>query len=161
MDGVINSFHKSKNAGWEGDWKLAKIIGYPIHWYTDLVDAINELAGREDVNMIWLTTWQHQAPKELSPVLGIADADWRVLTAADQNNLFDMKNWWKLEAIKVDIEKTEPDKIVWIDDDFKHDRKAIEWVENNSDIDLLPISPFTDWGMTKEDFDDIIEFINA
>jgi hypothetical protein len=160
VDGVINSFHKSKAAGWAGDWKLAKVIGYKIHWYTDLVEELNKLSKMEGVNMVWLTTWQNQAVTDLCPALGIEGTEWRVLYAEDKHDLADLRNWWKLREIRKDIALTEPDKIIWIDDDFKYDREAIEWAESISDK-ILPICPFSDWGMTKEDFDDIIKFINS
>jgi hypothetical protein len=161
VDGVINSFHKSKTIGWEGEWQLAKVIGYKIHWYTDLVEELNKLAAMENVTVKWLTTWQDKAVTDLCPALGIEGTAWDVLYAADQEDLFDLSNgWWKLRAIMKDVAIHEPDKIVWIDDDFKYDREAIGWAEHISDK-ILPISPFTDWGMTKEDFDDIIGFINA
>jgi hypothetical protein len=161
VDGVINSFHKSRTAGWEGDWNLAKVIGYKIHWYTDLVEELNKLSKMEGVTMKWLTTWQDKAVSELCPSLGIEGTDWEVLYAdKEADDLFDIRNWWKLRAIRKDVASTEPDKIVWVDDDFKYERNAIEWAESISDK-ILPISPFTDWGMTKEDFSDIIEFVNA
>src|SRR5213595_547392 len=160
VDGVINSFHQSKTAGWEGEWNLAKVIGYKIHWYTDLVEELNKLAAMENVTVKWLTTWQDKAVTDLCPALGIEGTDWEVLFCQEGGDLFDLRRWWKLTAIKEDVSKTNPDKIVWIDDDFKYERNAIEWAESISDK-ILPISPFTDWGMTKEDFDDIIEFINS
>lgn len=161
VDGVINSFHKAEKTGWTGEWKWASVNGYIIHWYTDLIDALHELDSRDDVEMKWLTTWQDDAVTQLSPALGIKGTEWEVMYVPEGEELFDRFSWWKLHAIKDDIAKHRPDKVVWIDDDFKYERNAIGWVEDNPEINLLPISPFTDWGMTKEDFDDIIEFINA
>ena len=162
VDGVINSFHQSKTIGWEGEWKLAKVIGYKIHWYTDLVEELNKLSEMENVEVKWLTTWQDKAVTDLCPALGIEGTFWDVLYAADQEDLFDLSNgWWKLSAIMKDVAIHEPDKIVWIDDDFKYERNAIGWSEHLGPEKILPISPFTDWGMTKEDFSDIIEFINS
>jgi len=161
VDGVINSFHKSKTVGWEGEWQLAKVIGYKIHWYTDLVEELNKLAAMENVTVKWLTTWQDKAVTDLCPALGIEGTSWDVLYAADQEDLFDLSNgWWKLRAIIKDYTINQPDKIVWIDDDFKYEGNAMAWAEFMGPEIILPISPFTDWGMTKEDFSDIIEFIN-
>jgi hypothetical protein len=161
VDGVVNSLRKSKSAGWQGDYKLETINKYPIHWYTDLVDSINTFESFPDVKVKWLTTWQYDAPTKLSPVLGIADAEWEVLTVPEGQELFNQFSWWKLHALKADIIKDRPDKVVWIDDDLSYARDALTWIEDQEITNLLPISPFTEWGMTKEEFDDIIEFINA
>lgn len=158
VDGVINSFYQSKTVGWEGDWKVAKVLKYQIHWYTDLVEALNKLSKMEDVTFKWLTTWQDKAVSDLCPALGIEGTEWEVIFSEDKEDLFDLRRWWKLRAIQKDVELTNPDKIVWIDDDFKYERNAIAWAEEISDK-ILPISPFTDWGMTKEDVDDIVDFI--
>lgn len=160
VDGVINSFHKSQTIGWEGEWKWASVNGYIIHWYTDLVESLNKLAQMENVEIKWLTTWQDKAAQDLSPALGIEGQYWDVLRASDQDDLFDLRNgWWKLHEIIKDVAIHKPDKVIWLDDDFRHDLSAIEWAEHVGNV--LPISPFTDWGMTKEDFNDIIEFINS
>ena len=160
VDGVINSFRKSfEGTGWTGQWKLETIIGYKIHWYTELVDSINELSKREDVEFKWLTTWQDQAVTELCPVLGIEGQYWDVLRAEDQDDLFDLSNgWWKLRAIIKDYVTYSPDKVVWIDDDIKYEANACDWVFNMDNVHA--VSPFTDWGMTKEEFSGIIEFID-
>lgn len=162
VDGVINSFRKAfQGTGWTGQWKLETINGYKIHWYTELVDALNELASREDVEVKWLTTWQDKAASDLAPVLGIEGQYWDVLYPEDQDDLFDLTNgWWKLHAIIKDYVYHKPDKVVWIDDDFKYEPNARDWVENMNGV-VHAISPFTDWGMTKEDFSGIIEFINS
>lgn len=161
VDGVINSFHRTKQSGWKGEWELATVIGYKIHWYTDLVEEINKLATMENVTVKWLTTWQDKAVTDLCPALGIEGTSWDVLYAADQEDLFDLSNgWWKLRAIMKDVAINDPEKIVWIDDDFKYERNAMEWTNHLGSEKIHPVSPFTDWGMTKEDFNGIIEFIN-
>lgn len=162
VDGVINSFRKAHHGTkWYGEYKLEVINGYKIRWYTDLVESLNELAKREDVEVKWLTTWQDKAASDLSPVLGIEGQYWDVLYPEDQDDLFDLTNgWWKLHAIIKDYVYHKPDKVVWIDDDFKYERNAVEWVQAMDGI-VHAVSPFTDWGMTKEDFSGIIEFINS
>lgn len=161
VDGVINSFHRTKTAGWKGDWNLAKVIGYKIHWYTELVEELNKLSKREDVEFKWLTTWQDQAVTDLCPALGIEGTGWEVLYAEEQEDLFDRSNgWWKLRAIIKDYTIHQPDKVVWIDDDFKYEGNAMAWA-NFMEETVYPVSPFTDWGMTREEFSGIIEYINS
>lgn len=163
VDGVINSFYQSDAVptGWEGDWKKATVMGYIIHWYTDLVEEMNKLSKQENVEFKWLTTWQENAVSELCDPLGIEGKEWEVLFVPEGQELFNRKSWWKLHALKADVTQHNPDKVVWIDDDFKYARDALTWVEDHPEINLLPISPHTDLGMTKEDFNDIIEFINS
>ena len=160
VDGVINSFHEGrKHTGWVGEWRAERVMGYWINWYTDLVDTLNELAKADDVEIVWLTTWQNNAAELLSPALGIEGENWRVLYHKDGEFLYShSKDWWKLNAIKRDIAEHGPDKVIWIDDDISFDRSACEWIKEQSNV--LAISPFTDYGMTKSDFDGIIEYIN-
>lgn len=160
VDGVINSFHSSfKGTGWAGQWRVETVSGYKIHWYTELVESLNELAKREDVEVKWLTTWQDKAASELSPALNIEGQYWDVLYPKSQDDLFDLTNgWWKLHAIIEDYVTHKPDKVVWIDDDLKYEPNAIDWLSQMGNVH--PVSPFTDWGMTKEEFSGIIEFIN-
>ena len=157
VDGVINSFNRTSMAGWKEQWQLAEILGYQIHWYPDLIEELNKLSKREDVTFKWLTTWQNDAVEHLCPQLGIEGTEWEVLYAEDEDSLFDLRDWWKLRAIIKDVEKTAPDGVVWIDDDIKYEGKALQWVRQDN---ILAISPFTSWGMTKEDFSDIIDFIS-
>jgi len=161
VDGVINSFNESRKlTGWEGEWKVEKIIGYRIHWYTDLVESINKLATMEGVTVKWLTTWQDKAVTELCDPLGIEGKHWDVVYKDDRDHMFDRRGgWWKLRSIINDVAIHNPDKIVWIDDDFKYELQAIEWAEHVGNV--LPISPTMDFGMTREDFSDIIEYIST
>lgn len=164
VDGVINSFSESRKlSGWEGEWKLAKVMKYNIHWYTDLVESINALASMDDVQVKWLTTWQDKAVTELCEPLGIEGKYWDVLyhDASEGDHLFSRQTgWWKLKAIIRDMAIHAPDKVVWIDDDLKYEINACEWTSHLGDK-ILPVSPFMDIGMTKEDFSGIIEFINS
>lgn len=161
VDGVINSFSESRKlSGWEGEWKLAKIIGYNIHWYTDLIESIHELDSRDDVEIKWLTTWQDKAVTELCEPLSLNGKHWDVLYSKPHEDLFGRREgWWKLSAIMKDIAIHNPDKVVWIDDDFKYEINAIEWAAHLGDK-MHVVSPSMDIGMTKEDFSGILEFIS-
>lgn len=163
VDGVINSFNEYRQTtGWLGEWKKEKVGKYWIHWYTDLVEELNKLSKMENVEVKWLTTWQDKAASDLSPALGIEGQFWDVLyhdPSAGEHLFYRHNGWWKLNAIIRDVAIHKPEKIVWIDDDFKEELIAIDWAEHVGNV--LPISPFMDAGMTKEDFSDIIEFINT
>lgn len=160
IDGVINSLSKNpprQNTGWEGEWKKEKIMGYTILWSVELVDCLNALAEREDVQIKWLTTWQDQAGEFFSPGTGINGADWDFFSTSE-NALFAYDYWWKLNAIVQDVEETKPEKVVWIDDELPHRMQAQAWLfENNSTV--LGIGPESTHGLTKKHIWQIEQFL--
>jgi hypothetical protein len=161
FDGVINAMSgraPKSNTGWP-KWELAKVTGFPILWSPTLIEFIHLLDVRPDVTIKWLTSWCEDAPKELSPLLGIG-ADWPVL-----GTLFDTEHrgglethWWKLEYLLRDVEETKPDKIVWLDDDIVYDRWAAVYTRDTAN--LLAITPNTHHGLTVRHINDINTFIN-
>lgn len=157
VDGCINAFSGKpprQNTFWKGEWDSAKIEGLPILWSKELVDEINNLDGREDVHSIWLTDWMSMAPELLVPETGIKGTDWTVLTG-DVHTY----PWWKLAAIQTSIEVTQPDKVVWIDDNLKLSKEVRAWLEENPQIHT--VIPQSNHGVTKKQINGIIEFINA
>lgn len=161
VDGVLNAVTRKNPTpaavGWPEDgWETAPINGYPIRWNRELITALNELAAREDVTFKWLTTWTHDAAKILSPAIGINGQDWEVL---DRDSDGPFRPWWKLEAIRADVEAESPDKFIWIDDDLSAEREALEWL--NGRAEGLGISPFMREGLTCCDIDQITVFIDT
>lgn len=173
VDGVINVLSKRpprSMTGWEGDWSREPVttLGgdtWPIHWSHELVDHLNALADREDVTIKWLTTWEHSAPRKLSPVVGINGENWEVLEKTYETKLgwhSTPLGWWKFDLIRYDIRVADVEKFVWIDDDLSYYREAALWSKDlEAKGTALAISPSTNLGMTKQDIDDIIEFIDA
>lgn len=160
VDGVLNAVARVNPSmtatGWDPHcWDTAPINGYPIRWNRELINALNELAGRDDVEFKWLTTWTNDAAKILAPEIGINGQDWDVL---DRNELA-VRPWWKLEAIRADVESTQPDRFVWIDDDLSMESRALEWLESRPNG--MGISPFMREGLTREHLKLISAFIDA
>ena len=161
VDGVINAVSNKPprvNTQWKGEWSKEPINGYSILWSHELVDAINQLAARDDVTIKWLTTWQEDAPQIFAPQTGINGEEWEVLYGNINDHWFTTGRWWKLQAIQEDLDKDPSDKVVWIDDDLGYDRSAQEWLLNHPEIHV--VSPVTAHGVTKKQFDGIMEFIN-
>lgn len=157
VDGCINAFSAKppkQNTFWKGEWDSAKIEGLPILWSKELVAEINKLDEREDVNSIWLTDWMEMAPNLLVPETGIKGADWKVLTG----DVHDYP-WWKLAALQSSIEETQPDKIVWIDDNLKYSKEVRVWLEENPQVHT--VIPQSNHGVTKKQISGIIEFIGS
>jgi hypothetical protein len=162
VDGVINAVSKGApkaNTQWNGEWSREEVMKFYILWSHELVENINELAARDDVTVKWLTTWQELAPKELCPVTGIEGQLWEVLYGDLETHGYTGNRWWKLDSLMEDLDKEQPDKVVWIDDDINYHRWTGEWLKGHPEI--LPVCPNTMHGVTKKQFDGIIEFINA
>lgn len=166
VDGVINSLSKSapkQNTQWFGEWKqeIVQVHSgkYPILWSTELVKSLNEIVARPDVQLVWLTTWQDYAVSVLSPLIGLDVTGSEVLYPEDQEDMYDAQYWWKLQVIKKDVETRKPEKFIWIDDDFGFERAATMWV-HSVEATVLPISPYSIYGITKKNISAIIEFIN-
>ncbi|MBT2537222.1 HAD domain-containing protein [Arthrobacter sp. ISL-69] len=162
VDGVLNAVnHKSPSltaAGWDrwDHWKTAPVNGWPILWAPALIEAFNELAARDDVTFKWLTTWEDDAAKVLSPAIGINGQDWEVLHG--EQHSWRGSDWWKLQAIRADVETTNPERFVWIDDDLSAERVALEWLGTRPEG--LGVSPSVGQGLTRTSFDTITDFIN-
>lgn len=163
VDGVLNAVtHKSPSLtklGWGrwDAWRTAPVNGWPILWAPDLIAALNELSEREDVTFKWLTTWTDDAAKVLSPAIGINGQKWEVLHG-DLHGWRGRK-WWKLEAIRADVEAIWPDRFIWIDDDLSLESAAIEWLEGRANG--VGISPFMREGLTRDNLALITKFIDA
>ena len=155
VDGVLNAVSKKSPTltatGWD-EWETAPVNGWPILWAPELITALNELAAREDVTFKWLTTWTDDAAKVLSPAIGINGQEWEVLHG-DQHAWGGRRGWWKLEAIRADVEETNPDLFIWIDDDLSMESEALEWVGDSDS--RVAISPFMREGLTRENIETI------
>jgi hypothetical protein len=150
VDGVLNAVtrHVPTTTGW-AEYARRKVNSFPIMFAPALIEALNELAARDDVTIKWLTTWEHDAANDLSPALGINGKDWEVLTG-DQD-AWHGAGWWKLEAIRADVEATTPDKFFWIDDDLGAELPALDWVATRPEG--VGITPNMRHGMTTEHVD--------
>lgn len=165
IDGVINSLSKSApkmNTQWLGEWGQEKVIGYPILWSLELIDHLNDIAIKEDVQFVILSTWQDHAINDLAPVVNLNATDtWDVLYPENQEDLYSFQNgWWKLHAIKKDVELYNPDKIIWLDDDISFESPAIKWITEQAEK-ILSICPYSTHGLTKKHIHDIINFIEV
>lgn len=165
IDGVINavSVDPPTNTGWDPDlWNQERVNGYMITWNTELVDTLNDIFKNSDVTPVFLTTWQAQAKHDLAPVIGLEAENYKVLHPDNQNELFSIHNgWWKLHALKNEIEASDIDRLVWLDDDIKYEANATDWANARSlSGNTLALSPHTGSGLTKNDLHAIIKFVN-
>ena len=159
VDGVLNAVSRRtpsvKITGWD-DWTIKRVGRWPIHHSPAMVAELNALAARDDVTIKWLTTWEDEAAKELSPAIGINGQDWEVLHG-DQH-AWHGADWWKLLAIQKDVEAG-AGSFIWIDDDISAEPHAIEWAQSRDDV--LVLSPSSTQALTREDLDFAKSFISA
>lgn len=80
VDGVINAIGRThpepKHTGFP-EYKSIMANGYQIAYAPELIAMLNALAARDDVTIKWLTTWEHDAAKVLSPLIGLDGMDWQ------------------------------------------------------------------------------------
>lgn len=149
VDGVINAIRNGtpsqKRTGFK-DFRRVTVRNYQIQYAQELVDQINALADRDDVTIKWLTTWEEHAANDLSPTIGINGQNWEVLTG--DTHAWQGRNWWKLQAIRDDYNKEQPDLAIWIDDDIKLERESVIWSDQNK---VLALSPDPMDGLTQGD----------
>jgi hypothetical protein len=166
IDGVINSLSRNpprQNTGWPGEWKQEIVTvdreRYFILWSVDLINFLNIIDTIENVEFIFLTTWEDSATTVFAPLVGLNALNWRILHPEHEDDIYDAKNWWKLTAIKNDLANNEFDQVIWIDDDIAFDPASQIWAENY-EKDILVISPYSTHGITRKQISVIINFIN-
>lgn len=177
IDGVFNAVNTPQLAqvpqhdatGWLGQWKnsyipahhfesLPDYWGDKFHlcWSTELVEELNRLANREEVEVVWATTWRNLAPTVFSPETGINGQDWRFLHATW--NRIEANPWWKHELVMADIAANPVDKFVWVDDDLALFPEAVEWAQSIPGSKVIIPSPVT--GLTREQWQEITDHLS-
>lgn len=161
IDGVINAMSHnppSMNTQWFGTWKQEKVMGYTILWSVELVERLNALAARPDVQIKWLTTWRKDAAQTFSEPVGLDGHDWFYFDTPDED-LYVAHDWWKFRHVRDEFEKGVADKYVWIDDDLMWEQHSRNWLEDKDPDIILPISPNSNHGITRKHMDQIEAFL--
>jgi hypothetical protein len=130
-----------------GDWEI--VPGSTLTpWSPSLVAAVTALP----VELRWLTSWEHEANRRLSPLFG-----WEQLPVLGwtPDSL-----WWKFDAL---IEYHEPGvPFIWIDDELDDRRQALgtafEVGLNSLGAPYICISPWTHRGITRIDLARVVTF---
>lgn len=153
VDGVLNAVSLDR-PDWEWpDAQLRTVNGYSIRWSATLVARLNRLVARPQVTAYWVTTWGADAPRVLSPELGLDAGDWPVLGDRERERAIDtlassgLSTWWKLEAVRAHLPEGAP--AIWVDDDLARDPAAWRWAGEQAD--LMAISPDTSLALTPVD----------
>jgi len=148
VDGVLNGVYaQAGQGGWNPSClRREQINGFRITWHTDMINRLHNLLDQPHVHPVWLTTWEDDAPRLIAPALCIG-FDWPVLhptqtTFGKQREVFD------------DVEDTQPDKVLWLDDDAAYSR---DYFTGN----FKRISPYTGTGLTPDHLTEIEEFLRV
>jgi hypothetical protein len=155
VDGVICPFGATGSTDWGSPWRRSDAGLLEVNYAVDVVKALNQLAGRPDLRIVWLTSWESMAPEYLCPAIGLAGQDWPVL-ASDRPGSGD--GWWKLRAIQHDLETIPPDRAVWIDDQLDFEREAHAWAAFLG-ARILLISPHPRRGLSRADLKSVRAFL--
>lgn len=129
----------------EGGWAASANPSYRINWAPELVDALNEL----DVELVWLTTWCHNASDLIAPMLGLT-LESRVLEPVTGQVSFP-SIFWKVISLVEDL-KDFDGQAIWIDDE-----------PNPTDFTtpegVLRIQPDPQFGLSPVDLDMIHAYL--
>lgn len=159
VDGVLNAvgMRVPTTTGWPG-YVACRVNGFRIMYAPAAIDRINQMAKRDDVTIKWLTTWEHDAARLLSPAIGLDGEDWEVLTGFQ--DAYRGKDWWKLKAVTDDTANNQPgDRWVWLDDDIAGEPDAVEWARNRHDG--IWISPRFREGLTLAQMTSVDQYLDA
>lgn len=154
MDGVLNALGNAvfKESDW-GDFKNYPNIkpddipfgqlGYDLALSKNMVSEIASLP----VEVLWLTTWRHDAPKHVAPLVDAPE--WEVLDYQAE----------KGAAIAQD-QAYDPRPFIWIDD-FEATEENLKFFldEENEYIPFILIKPDGRTGLRKDHLNEIWEFL--
>lgn len=162
VDGCLNPItYKHRRKHWE-DYKRHRIEVYPTQffrvWLSEQMGAeFLRLAREYSAEIVWSTTWMHEANKFISPIIGLPD-DLRV-TRFDEVYDTDKTSSGKIPAI---AEMCNDNAIVVIDDWLGFKDKC--WLKERQEEDGYPtlgIKPYETVGITKAHIAQIGEFFGS
>lgn len=143
VDGVLNAVTLSDPDTWP-TWRVTQANGFPIRWSPDMIAALVRLSERVEIR--WLTTWW--ADTHHLDFLGLPPCE----VANTRDEYLDRDggplSWWKLTTAKRVYAEGRP--VIWIDDDLRFDKAAMEWGRSLPSGTLLGISPDTERGITPD-----------
>lgn len=157
FDGVVNGLGGSQNFPHEFQSCILACRGkeYAISYRLELIQKINELSQRNDVDVIWLTTWVEYTEKFTQ--LGLTQFPY--LSPLEQLDDVTVRHGyiWKSKAL-VDYLKRhdgEYEKVVWCDDDYK----VFDWLPIKEE-NFITITPNPYFGLLNKQVDMITRFFN-
>jgi len=150
IDGVLNPYYASENnpAGFSGvTLKDNYYVYLNLDLQTDYLKRISELS-----TIVWGSAWE-KLSNHLSEPLGMSELEWIPISRTNVG-----LGTWKIKSIQKWLDNNEQkfDKIVWLDDELEQD--AFDWA--NESGNMLCIAPDKEIGLTKKDYEEIIDFLS-
>ena len=155
VDGVICPFGPVGRSEWGSEWRRANAGLLQVAYAQELVDGLNDLAGAAHVRCVWLTSWEDLAAEFLCPAIGLGGGRWPCLTSDGGNS---GEGWWKLSALQADLEQSNPERIVWIDDQLRFEREAQQWARFLG-AGILLVSPDPRLGISPAELESVSSFL--
>lgn len=160
IDGVINAGDPPEGGVYQRKTVLLRSWTVQVCYDPAVISRINLLAGRADI--IWLTTWGHDAVHQLSPALGLRTfavgqepGGGASLGARPGDRLG--HPWWKQEVVAGLLREGGASALVWTDDDITGGVRA--QITRAWSGPALLISPDARVGLTMVELDQIEEFL--
>lgn len=135
---------------------------YELSWSEELINDSNKLSNRDDVQVLWLTTWRHHM-KDVSDRLGFeyARSPLSFVWGVDE---YSSDHFAKIDAFEAFFKNFNNDSVgvVWADDvvhksaDFVY--KDVEKVSGLTDENLLLLCPDGQYGISRSEWDSVKTF---
>lgn len=155
VDGVINPADKKLDNISMSSLKrqipfIKDFLKVPIRFRWNQ-DVIAELASLP-VNLIWLTTWNHDAVNLLEPLLGLKSSN----MLPYRMKIYEIRNQRHKYDLLKNHQKNNPSDFIWVDDVATKHYDDAHWSE---DYSRLIIRPNFKTGLTLEEVERIKEFL--
>lgn len=125
VDGVLSPFGKG---GAFRDWVRSPHPQYELWLSPSQAQLIRGILQRTDTELVWVTTWAHEAAACIEQVLGWPTHRFAPRPHPDAKGA-DIDpatgRWWKLDAVQRLLEELQPARFVWSDDDLPSHRGAV------------------------------------
>jgi hypothetical protein len=140
---------EAKVAVSSGHTALTEGFTFKIRWAPAMIEKLASL----DLDLVWTTTWQHDAALGVGPVIGWGE-DARYLAPLDGVVSFPTI-LWKLEAVVHDLEEN-PGPFVWIDDEIEDYELVKDIIKDYGGLLIAP-NAFT--GISTKDIEQIEQYL--
>lgn len=160
IDGVLNVIGRHSPQGGWGHYERTTATNefstqaWPICYSPTLMRLLSLLHHKGVVTFRWLTTWEHEAPTQFAPAVGLDLGCW--IAGEDLGTSI---TWWKLDVIVDHLAEGGGGLTIWTDDDIKHSHHALRVVDFLHPEQALVVCPDQAKGLTPENFDLILSAI--
>ncbi|MER7063978.1 HAD domain-containing protein [Streptomyces albidoflavus] len=139
VDGVLNAFRRPGP-----EWQRFRRMGFHLWLNPAHGPSLLKLAAELDCELVWATTWEHNANTEIAPLVGLPELP--VIEVGRPRQLPDANVLWKTPAV-ADYVNGRP--FLWFDDDVDENDRAYLAAHDNVAEFLLIVTNGDD-GLTTD-----------